>query len=228
MVIQDEYVYYISGVNFTNLDILYTNAPELPRYFGLIYIASRVINAADSAVKILQIASLGLTAWAVAALIYRSINEKASWSSDANQFLLFLLLLLWPSNTYAVFVMPDMLYFNLFLIGFALSLSKIRSWQGQVVALGSTAGLLMHGKPHAAFLFPGLLAAIVGMKLMRGIALPLQDAVGVGLDYRCGECVDNLAAARLVTNLHARYDRIIFLCNLECCNCRTANLRLVA
>ena len=62
MVIQDEYVYYISGVNFTNLDILYTNAPELPRYFGLIYIASRVINAADSAVKVLQIASLGLTA----------------------------------------------------------------------------------------------------------------------------------------------------------------------
>jgi hypothetical protein len=67
VVIQDEYVYYISGVNFTNLDILYTNAPELPRfntyiYFGLIYIASRVINAADSAVKVLQIASLGLTA----------------------------------------------------------------------------------------------------------------------------------------------------------------------
>jgi hypothetical protein len=172
VVIQDEYVYYISGVNFTDLDLLYTNAPELPRfnnyiYFALIHIVSRVINGADSAVKLLQVASLGVTAWAVTALTYRSINEKVSRPSDSNQFLLLLVLLLWPSNTYAVFVMPDLLYFNLFLLAFSLTLSTIRSWQGQVAALGSTAGLLMHVKPHAAFLFPGLLAAIVSMKLMR-------------------------------------------------------------
>lgn len=182
VVIQDEYVYYISGLNLTNLDRLYSNAPTFPRfnnyiYFLAVYLTSQVVNAADLALKAVQIASVALTAWTVIALIYFSSYKKTSELPDSSQNpqlplpLLLLLLLLWPSNTYAMFVMPDLLYFDLFLVAFSLSVSAITSWQGQVAVFGCTAGLLMHVKPHALFLFVALLAAIVGMKLMRWSSL---------------------------------------------------------
>jgi hypothetical protein len=171
LVVQDEYVYFVTGLNFVNLDFLYTNTPTMVRttnyiYLALINIVGRLTAAPDTALKVFQIASICLSAWVVTTLIKTKLGDSLSKPFDSIPAFLLLFLLLWPSNTFGVFVMPDILYFDVFLIGFSLVVSKIRSWEWQVAAFGCIAGLLFHIKPHALFLFISLLCAIVGMKLI--------------------------------------------------------------
>jgi hypothetical protein len=178
LVLSDEYNFYISGIDLPNLGYLYAVSPNLNRFAVFLYLwvihAVSVLHLPVSAgVRVVSVAG-----WAAATglLILRGgriADGRRSWALIA-------LLLVYPTASYATYIMPESLYFAVFGALFALLLARsgagglYRIW----LAGGAILAVLTSLKPHGVLLFIAFELATIGWQALTG-GVRLRKAAGL-------------------------------------------------
>jgi hypothetical protein len=188
LVLADEYVYIVRGVALDRLRGLETIAPSIPNvgnylYLRLVNLASRGPAPLDLVMKVFNVACVVAAVHLLGRLV---LTKAAVWRSAA----LFALTAFLPLGSYVAYVMPESLYFLVFVAIFALLMSAadrapLRLW-AMVAAL---IGVLTLVKAHGLFVLIALLAATLAWSVgaeRRGLAWGLR---------RCGAALAGFGLA---------------------------------